>query len=201
MLQKMYRIRWTFSLRKGVDMHKFVSGLAILFVSVLSVAGQEAPPMEQPTDQHEWLKKFVGTWDTESKAISAPGEPGFECNGTITSRSVGDFWIVNEMKASLGGTEFSGIQTIGYDAKSKKYVGTWVDSMNSHMWKYEGTVSEDGATLTLNAKGPNMLGPGEANYRDIYEFKSKDEMVIKSEMEGPDGKWITFMTGTGKKTE
>lgn len=191
------------SVTKGLKMYKLLSGIVLVFVSALSIAGQEPPPMEQPTEKHEWLKKFVGTWDTESKAISAPGEPGFECNGTITSKSLGGFWIVNEMKASLAGNEFSGMQTVGYDSKSKKYVGTWVDSMNGYMWKYEGTVSEDGSTLTLNAKGPNMLVPGEeTNYRDIYQFKSKDEMVIKSEMEGPDGKWITFMTGTGKrKTE
>jgi hypothetical protein len=64
------------------------------------------------------------------------------------------------------------------------------------MWKYEGSVDPSGKILTLEAEGPNMLQPGTtAMYRDIYEIKSKDEYLQTSAMQGPDGKWITFMKG------
>ena len=36
-------------------------------------------------------------------------------------------------------------------------------------------------------------------FRDIYEFKSKDEIATSSQILGEDGKWITFMNGTAKR--
>ncbi len=92
------------------------------------------------------------------------------------------------------------IQTLGYDPKAKKYVGTWVDSVMDHMWKYEGTLDPEGKVLTLEAEGPSFTGDGKtAKYRDVYEFKSKDEIATKSEMLGDDGKWVNFMKGTVKR--
>jgi hypothetical protein len=38
-----------------------------------------------------------------------------------------------------------------------------------------------------------------AKFRDVYEFKSQDEIATTSQMQGEDGKWITFMTGTAKR--
>jgi hypothetical protein len=41
-----------------------------------------------------------------------------------------------------------------------------------------------------------MTQPGKtANYRDSYEFKSADEIVVTSETI-IDGEWVTFMHGT-----
>jgi hypothetical protein len=56
--------------------------------------------------------------------------------------------------------------------------------------------------LTLEAKGPNFMTGGEETlFRDVYEFKSKDEILATSQMQGPDGEWITFMTGTSKRVK
>lgn len=90
----------------------------------------------------------------------------------------------------------SGIQTIGYDPAKKKYIGTWVDSMMNHLWRYEGTVDGLGKTLTLEAEGPNFMGDGKmATFRDVYEFKSADHIAVSSMMLQQEGQWITFMTG------
>src|SRR5690606_19546068 len=98
------------------------------------------------------------------------------------------------------GQPMNAVQTIGYDPEKKKYIGTWVDSMMHHMWKYEGEVDASGKKLTLEADGPNYLEPGKTSkFRDIYEFKSDDEIATSSQMQGPDGQWITFMTGTAKR--
>lgn len=68
------------------------------------------------------------------------------------------------------------------------------------MWKYVGTVNKAGTKLTLNADGPDMQDPKKTTkYRDAYEFKNKDEMILTSSMQGPDGKWITFNKGTAKR--
>lgn len=94
-----------------------------------------------------------------------------------------------------------GLQTIGYDSAKKKYVGTWVDSMMNHLWIYEGTVDESGTKLTLEAEGPNFMSDGKlARFRDAYEFKTPDHILVSSSMLGEDGKWTTFMTGESKRT-
>jgi hypothetical protein len=66
------------------------------------------------------------------------------------------------------------------------------------MWLYEGSVDASGKTLTLQAEGPNFLAAGKlTQFEDIYEFISEKEMKMTSRMLGEDGKWITFMSGTG----
>ena len=161
---------------------------------------QDVPMFPGPEKEHEVLKQFLGEWNTVSEASAGPDQPAMKCEGTIKSKMLGGLWVINEMEADMFGTPFKGIQTVGYDAKSKKYVGTWVDSMMNHMWKYEGTYEEATKTLTLEAEGPNFAEAGKtAMFRDIYQFKSKDEVAISSQMQGADGKWNTFMTGTAKR--
>lgn len=157
---------------------------------------QETPVMPVPQKEHEWLKQFAGEWETESEGTMGPGQPPVKCKGTMSSRMLGNFWVMSELKGNMMGVQTLGIQTIGYDAAAKKYVGTWVDSMMDHLWKYSGTVDAAGKTLTLEADGPNFLQPGKlSKFRDVYEFKSKDHIVATSSMQGEDGKWVTFMTG------
>ena len=62
--------------------------------------------------------------------------------GTESVRKVGDFWIVSEVKATLFDAPFTGVMTLGFDSQKKKYVGTWIDSMHSHLLHYDGTVAD-----------------------------------------------------------
>ncbi len=162
--------------------------------------GQEPKGLPGPTQQHAWLDKFVGNWKTQSKATMGPDQPPMECSGTLSSRKLGGFWVMNEMKGNWAGAPMIGIQMIGYDESKEKYVGTWMDSMTAYMWRYEGTVDQSGSVLTLEADGPNFVDQGKlTKFEDIYKFTSDDEMVMTSRMLGNDGKWVTFMSGTAKR--
>ena len=172
----------------------------LVLLSSSPAFAQELPKFDPPTKEHEILKNLVGEWETAAESIAAPGQPAMKCTGKIIARMLGGFWVIAEAEADMMGMKYKAVQTIGYDPKAKKYVGTWVDSMMNHMWKYEGSVDETGKILTLEAEGPNFVaGEGTAKYRDVYEFKSKDEMVTTSLMQGEDGKWTTFMSGTAKR--
>ena len=180
--------------------------LTTLIMSLLcfheTAFGQETPAMPTPTQEHDWLHKFIGEWTTESKSTMVPEQPPMQCSGTLTSRKLGGFWVLNEMKGEWSGEPMTGIQTIGYDEPKKKYVGTWVDSMTSFMWQYEGNVDLSGKVLTLDADGPNFMGGVKlTKFQDIYEFKSSDEILMTSRMLGTDGKWVTFMSGTAKRVK
>lgn len=169
-------------------------------LSVSLALAQEAPEFPAPQKEHEWLQQFAGEWETESEATTAPGQPALKCTGTINARMLGGFWVVSNVKSNMMGTQVDAVQTIGYDPKSQKYVGTWVDSVFNHLWNYAGEVDQAGKTLTLEAEGPNFTQEGKTSkFRDAYEFKSKDHFVMTSSMQGDDGKWVTFMTGNAKR--
>jgi hypothetical protein len=177
----------------------FLSLSLLLCCSLLSA--QELY-FSKPQAEHEWLQQFVGTWTTKNESKGVPGQPDMQCEGTIEANMLGKFWVVSKIENDMMGEKMIGLQTIGYDPKAKKYIGTWVDSMFNHMWKYEGSVDKTGKILTLEAEGPNFFAEGKtAKFRDVYEFKSKDEIAVKSEMQGPDGKWVTFVTGMAKRTK
>lgn len=184
---------------RSLVLYPLIASLLFLHGQVL---GQETPAMPKPAPEHAWLKKFTGEWTTESKATMGPDQPPMQCSGTLTSRPLGEFWVLNEMEGDMSGTTMIGIQTIGYDESKKKYVGTWVDSMTSFMWRYEGSVDPSGRVLTLDADGPNFMGDGKTmKFQDIYEFKSADEILMTSRMLGDDGEWATFMSGTAKRVK
>lgn len=173
----------------------------LLFVAAVSrmacgIADAQEPVASTPTAEHQWLQRFVGRWKAESCTPDGGDQPAMQCTGEVTVRSLGGLWIVSEIKMTMQGQSTEAVQTIGYDPKQKQYVGTWVDGMMNHLWHYEGARDATGNKLMLVAEGPSMTDPNATTkYRDSYEFKSADEIVSTSEIQGPDGKWITFMTG------
>jgi len=152
---------------------------------------QEAP---KPEKEHDWLQQFAGEWVTSGEAVAGEGKEPVKLNGTASGRMIGGFWATIEAKSEIGGNPFTGIMTIGYVAAKKKYVGTWIDSMSSHLWHYEGTVDAAGKILSLDAEGPRMDQPDKkAKYRDAMEVKARDHLVLTSAIE-QEGKWVTFLT-------
>ena len=83
----------------------------------------------------------------------------------------------------------------GYDPAKQRFVGTWVGSMMSHLWVYEGELDATGKVLTLNSEGPSMAGDGSIQkYQDVIRVESDDHRILTSRAPGPDGKWNEFMT-------
>lgn len=179
-------------------MKRQAAALMTCFVLAASAAAyaEEQPQFPGPEKEHQWLKQFVGQWESESESMAGPGQPPMKCKGTMSSRMLGQFWVVSDFTGNMGDFTMSAIQTIGYDPAKQRYVGTWVDSVMNHMWRYEGSVDGSGKILTLEAEGPNFMANGKlTKFRDAYEFKSKDHIVATSSMQLDDGKWVTFMTG------
>jgi hypothetical protein len=176
--------------------------LLCLIGCAAAAVAQEFPEMPAPQPEHRWLEKFTGQWTTESEAILGPEAEPVQCKGTMSSRSIGGSWVVNEIRSEMLGMSVNGIQTIGYDPATGQYVGTWIDSSNSLLWHYKGSVDDSGKRIILEADGPNMMAEGKlTKFRDQYEFKSDKEILASSSMLGEDGKWVTFMTGTMVKKE
>jgi hypothetical protein len=170
--------------------------VGLIQISALSTLAQQP---SVATKEHQWLKQFVGEWQSSSKA-HGPGMPDMEGKGTMKARMLGELWTVIDYQADFGGMNMTAVQTIGYDAEKKKYVGSWVDSFQNILWTYDGTVDASGKKITLEAEGPNMMEPGKrTKFRDEYEFVSPEKMTITSSMLGSDGNWVTFMSGEAQR--
>ena len=150
----------------------------------------------EPQKEHQWLQQLVGEWTSEADCAMGPGQPPTKNYGTERVRMVGGIWMVADGQGEMpGGGTANMIMTLGYDPQKKKYLGTWIGSMMTHMWHYDGEMDASGRILTLSAEGPSMAGDGTmAQYQDIIEIKSTDHRTLSSRVLGPDGTWNHFMT-------
>lgn len=168
-----------------------------IVIAALLLVGSATPQDVQPgtkLEQHEWLQQLAGEWTCEARSPMAPG-PEPMMTGTEKVRAVGDLWILCEGSSDFAGMPFTSLMTLGYDPEKKTFVGSWVDTMQTHLWTYVGSLDEAKKTLTLSAKGPSIMEPGKhVEYRDVIELKSPDHKVHTSSMQGDDGSWTVFMT-------
>lgn len=177
----------------------FIHHLAAVLLFAGNLLAAAPPAMPQPTKEHEWLKQFAGEWDVETEAFMEPGQPPMKMKGTESARMLGGFWIVGENKGEFMGAPFTGIMTFGYDPEKKKYIGTWVDSNTSTLWQYLGTANASGKILTLETEGFCPLEGKVCQFKNTFEFKSKDHRVLTGTKLGKDGKWTTAMTVTARR--
>ena len=102
-----------------------------------------------PGVPHKVLANLVGSWTTKTKAWMEPDKPPMEDTGTCEQKMLLDGrYLQQEYKGEMTGSPFTGINLIGYDNHTKKYVSTWIDSMSTGIYYFEGTASPDGKTIT-----------------------------------------------------
>ena len=154
-------------------------------------ACQELPG---PVKEHELLQKFAGEWESEGEAFMAPGQPPTKLKGVESSRLIGGFWLVAQIKSTLSDFPYEQILTVGYDPGKKKYIGTVIDSMTSHIWQLEATFDGTGNILTWEMEGPVPSPQTPSKFREVTELKSPDHKVFTSSILAPDGSWNTMMT-------
>jgi uncharacterized protein YndB with AHSA1/START domain len=172
-----------------------------LTAHVLTPASSDCPMSTPLSPEHGWLHRMLGTWRFETEAVVPPGQPPMRAEGIERVRSLGGFWVVGEGEGGIpgGSGTMRMVISMGFDPKARRFRGTWVGSMMPHMFVYDGALSEDGRTLTLDTEGPSFDGQGTARYRDIVEMVSDDHRLLRSEVQGPDGAWTVIMTGTYRR--
>lgn len=149
----------------------------------------------KPIKEHEWLQKLVGDWRTETEMTMEPGGPTIKGQGTEHVESLGGLWAFSEGVGSMpNGDKMEYYTGLGYDVSFKEYRGFFIMSVSSHLWKYTGTLSADGRTMTLDCVGPNMEKDGEtANYRDVIEIIDDNHRTLTSYWEDENGEFQQMM--------
>lgn len=152
----------------------------------------EAP---EPQDGHRWLHRLVGEWRWEMEAAMGPDEAPSKHEGTESVRPLGELWTLGEGSSTMpDGSSATTLMTLGYDPARERFVGTFVGSMMTHLWIYEGSLDGSGEVLTLDAEGPDFTGGDKLlKYQDVIEWVSDDHRILRSRMLGDDGEWRQFM--------
>jgi Protein of unknown function (DUF1579) len=148
----------------------------------------------EPQKQHQWLDKFLGAWTWESEYSMGADQPLTKTEGIEVVRSLGGLWVIADGEGGPGGSSGKTVMTLGYDPQSNCYVGTFIGTMMTHLWIYNGSLDASEKVLTLHTEGPNFSQNSMAKYKDIIEFVSDDHRIITSQILGDDGNWIQFMT-------
>jgi hypothetical protein len=137
-----------------------------------------------PGATHNFLAKMEGTWDAKNKYSMESDQPAMESTGTVEQKMIlGGRYLQQEHSSEMMGAPFTGINLIGYDNHTKKYVSTWIDTMSTGIYYFEGTASPDGKVITQEChyddpvKGPTV-------WRSITRLVDEDTVVY--EMYGVD---------------
>jgi hypothetical protein len=102
-----------------------------------------------PGAPHKMLAKLAGTWTTRTRAWMEPDKPPMEGTGACEQKMLLDGrYLQQEYASEMMGSPFSGINLIGYDNHTRKYMSTWIDSMSTGIYYFEGTAGADGRTIT-----------------------------------------------------
>ncbi len=157
----------------------------------------------EPQAEHRWLERLVGEWTYDAECTMGPDQPPMKSTGSERVRSLGGLWFLCEGQGEMPGCgPCTTLMTLGYDPQGKRYLGTWVGSMMSHLWVYDGKMDAAGKVLSLHSEGPSMAGDGStANYKDVIEFVSDDHRVMTSHVLGSDKKWTQIMTAHYRRKE
>lgn len=150
-------------------------------------------------DEHRWLARLAGEWTFEARMI--PDEPQHRASGTETVRMLGEAWMLAEASGAMaGGCDTGSLMTIGFDPESGRFTGTFVASMMTSLWLYDGALDESGRSLRLRSEGPRFDGrPGKALYEDEIEIVADDERRLSARVREDDGSWTLFMTTTYRR--
>ena len=158
-------------------------------------------PLE-PQQEHRWLQRLVGEWTSEMEAVMHEGGAPVTETGTESTRSIEGLWVVSEGRGTTAdGRPATSLMTLGYDPARQRFVGTFVASMMTNLWVYEGELDAARDVLTLHTEGPSVAEEGKTTrYRDTIEMRGDDHRILSSSYLGDDGQWRRFMTAHYRRT-
>ena len=154
-----------------------------------------------PGQPHKRLANLAGSWITRTKGWMEPDKPPLESKGTCKQKMLLDGrYLQQEYTGNMMGSTFKGINLIGYDNHTKKYVSIWIDSMSTGIYYFEGTASRDGKTITQESRYDDPAR-GPMTWRSVSKIVDGDTMAYAMYLTAKRGKEekMMEMTLTRKK--
>jgi hypothetical protein len=149
-----------------------------------------------PGGPHRVLASLVGSWTTKTRAWMEPDKPPMEGSGTCEQKMLLDGrYLQQEYYGEMMGSPFTGINLIGYDNHTKKYVSPWIDSMSTGIYYFEGTASGDGKTITQESNYDDPVR-GRTLWRSVTRIVDDNTLEYKMYLTSKGGKEEKMMEMT-----
>jgi hypothetical protein len=143
-----------------------------------------------PGEPHKLFASLEGSWTTRTKSWMEPDKPPTEMTGACEQKSLlGGRYLQQIYTGDMMGETFTGINILGYDNHTKKYVSVWLDSMSTGIYYFEGTASADGRTITQESSYDDPV-KGPTTWRSVTRIR--DDNTLEYEM---------YLTPKGGKEE
>ena len=149
-----------------------------------------------PGAPHRLLASMAGSWNTRMKSWMEPDKPPMETSGTSEQRMILDGrFLQQEFSGEMMGSPFTGIGVVGYDNHTRKYVSTWMDSMGTGIYFFEGTAGADEKTITQICRYDDPV-QGPMEWRSVTKIVDDDTLAVEMYGTGKSGKEEKMMEGS-----
>ena len=168
-----------------------VLGLVFAMAGALSSRGPQDPAdMEkemakakrwtEPGKNHETLKKFLGSWTTETRFFfgdkASPAAKGTAEGAWLMEGR----WARIESKSDLMGKPFRSFSILGYDNFKMSYVVTTVNTWDTAMIRVEGDLDQHGKSLVAYGTLDEYLtGEHDKAIKVAWRFESEDRFTME----------------------
>ena len=125
-----------------------ISGNALSEEDPLAAAMAKAKKWTAPGKYHREMAYFIGHWDVETRIVM-PGMKMPPTKGTADYKwLIPGRWISSEVKGMMMGALVTSYTIHGFDNVKKKWVTTWVNSMDTAMNRVEGVIVDPTGKVT-----------------------------------------------------
>ena len=143
-----------------------------------------------PGEPHKLLAKLEGTWTTRTRGWMEPDKPPIDTIGMCEQKLVLEGHYLQQVyTGDMMGLPFTGINLLGYNNHTGKYVSVWHDSMSTAIYYFEGTASADSKTIIQKCSYDDPVRDPSV-WRSVTRFR--DDNTLELEM---------FIAGKGDKEE
>jgi hypothetical protein len=154
----------------------------------------------QPGEHHKQLEVLAGDWDVVVTFIIG----GQEHQGKVACQStwvLGGRFLKQEYNTVAGGIPLSVLQYVGYDNQKKKFFEIKMDSMDTGVLHTEGSISDDGKTITNVGERTDPMTGKAGKLRTVTTIIDPDHYTLEWFQIGADGKdqRVVTLSHTRKK--
>lgn len=129
-----------------------LGGLALATTQPWSAPQEQGPTV---TEEHHRILESVGEWTGVMEMDMGQGPVSYDCSETVAA--VGELWVTTKFHCNFMGTDFNGASTMGFDPETGTYLGTWIDSSNSHLTIQRGRFDGAKNAVVMEYEGPDAM--------------------------------------------
>lgn len=160
-----------------------------------------------PGPMHQWLAGRAGEWDMSIEGMDPMDTTKtIKEKGTTVSKVIyGGRFVMSEVKGTMMGQPFEGMEIMGYNNMTKQFESVWFDSMATAIMKTAGTYNEGTKTMTCSGECNDPMTGAPMQVRNVMKIIDDDRHTFEmyATMSGqPEMKMMTInYTRKGAKSE